>query len=201
MNDRGTKDRTDWAYVVVDAVVYAVTLTGVQSIWHLGTLIDTIGDLGAGHGFSDIVNALMAILTVLIFVASPFEWSRSKLRCGSTWQEEQEERRAWLADLRAQGVPRHQRLAQWLSLVVVAAPVMALRRVLDGRRQLVGRQFVHLIAVTMAVLGVFRFNDRGLPGVLVMLAVAVVFDLVGCFVITLRERRIARRGVFYRPAP
>lgn len=193
------RETPGWGYLVFDAAVMCVIMLVVDS---LSQVIDTIGDLGAGHGVGEVVPALVAVVgvlaMVLLAVVAILDSRRAKVSRPPTREDELEERRAWLADLREQGAPWHQRLVQRLSLTFVAAPIMAVRR--GSRTQAAPwtpRRRVHSFALTViAVVVTFAIRD-GFPdpwSVVGTLAAVVLLDLVACLVIARRERHKTRQG-------
>jgi hypothetical protein len=102
----------------------------------------------------------------------------------ATREEDLEERRAWMADLREQSAPRHERLAQWLSLTFVATPIMAVRRSLrPAEGPVTPRARVGALTVSMAIATVLDHDLYGTLGTAVALAVILVTGrLVGWFV-------------------
>ncbi|TDQ00149.1 hypothetical protein [Labedaea rhizosphaerae] len=193
------RETPGWGYLIFDAAVMCVIMLVVNS---LSQVIDTVGDLGAGHGVGEVVLALVAVVgvlaMVLLSVVAILDSRRAKVSRPPTREDELEERRAWLADLREQGAPWHQRLVQRLSLTFVAAPVMAVRRGLRSHTvPWTPRRRVHSFAITViAVMVTFAIRD-GFPdpwSVVGTLAAVLLVDLVACLIIGRRERRKAQQG-------
>lgn len=193
------RETPGWGYLIFDAAVMCVILLVVNS---LSQVIATIGDLGVGHGAGEVALALVTVVgvlaMVLIAVVAVFDSRRAKVSRPSTREDELEERRAWLTDLREQGVPWHQRLVQRLSLTVIAAPIMALRRGLRTQAApWTPRRRVHSFALTVSMVVVtFGIRDGFTDpwSVAGTLAAAVLIDGVACLIIARRERSRTRQG-------
>jgi hypothetical protein len=182
-------DDPGWGSLVGQAVLGFVVTT---VIWSFPQVVATIGDLGAGHGAWDITITLLAIAVVGLLVLSIIESRRPRFARSSTRAEDREERRAWLVDLREQGASRGQLLVQRLSIAFVAAPMMAVRRNSRARMDRWSpRMRVHDSAIGAVVFSVAVQVHLGVDWLVLagLLVLAVLGDVIGCGVVTIRERR------------
>ncbi|TDQ00148.1 hypothetical protein [Labedaea rhizosphaerae] len=179
------------------AIVLAAVLTTV--VHFIPIVVETISDLvngnRVGHDFWEVVGALWMIVGTPVLVLALL-WPEKMVRPtppGLTREEEQEERRAWLADLREQGAPWHQLLLQRLSLTFVAIPVMTMRRLIRGSSaKRTARDRVHLWTISFANSLLYNNELRhafGTFGVAAVLAGLVVVDRLLCRLVASPRRR------------
>jgi hypothetical protein len=110
-----------------DLFAAMVGIAVIMDVMYPGPVI--VGAI-TGHADSNAVEVIVAALLIVVTIVLLREvlTTRTPWTLSPERSELAEERRAWLTDLRTEGAPWHERLAHKLSLVLVAAPVMTVRR-------------------------------------------------------------------------
>jgi hypothetical protein len=141
--------------VVVVGVVGALGGSGSDAVAAGVAVADVVGVVVVvGGGSSDagdvvvvVVVGVVAVVGVVLLTTlmnaisgTPHFWSSravtsaSRLLPAEVRNDYREEWAAWMADLRADGIPRIQRFVELLTLILIAAPTLAITLRLDRRR-------------------------------------------------------------------